>query len=193
VRRAARPFAPLALAAACLLTIGGCGDTLQDHPIPHNLLESLVVEPFPVYWVGGTFHGLALTEAAQDPSGAVSVQYGDCLEGGQGTCVAPLRVVTSADNSFLPGGGAAGHETDIRGVGARVAQQGRTIIIPTAGVVVDVYAARDPGLARAAALTMVPINSPGAPQSQLPAQLPDTGYASTPLPAQEPTPLRPVR
>jgi hypothetical protein len=193
VRRAARSSFALALAGACALALQACGDTLQDQPIPHNELESLVVNPFPVYWLGGTFHGLPITEASTDPSGAVSIQYGDCLEGGQGTCVAPLRVVTSADNSFLPGSGAPGNEQQVRGVTARVAQAGRTIIIPTAGVVVDIYAGRDPGLARAAARTAVPINSPGTPESQLPPPQPDTGYSTTPLPTQEPTPLRPVR
>jgi hypothetical protein len=193
--RLARALAALACVVAvcaCVVALGGCGDTLQDKPIPHNILESLLVSPFPVYWLGASFHGLAVTEASNDPSGGFNLQYGNCHEGGQGTCVAPLRVITSADNSFLPGEAAPSHRTVIRGVPALVAEAGRTIVIPTGSVVVDIYA-RDSGLARAAARTVVPINEPGAPFAPLPAARPDSGYGSTPLPSQEPTPLRPLR
>ena len=96
--------------------------------------------PYPVYWLGGSFEGLQITEAARDPGGASSIQYGDCLEGGQGVCVPPLRVVTSPDNSFLPGGSAPRATAEIRGVTAVVALGGRVIEIPTGRVVVDIYA-----------------------------------------------------
>jgi len=193
VRPSARLLAALAaLAALCSVALGACGNVVQAKPIPHNILESMLLAPYPVYWLGGTFHGLEITEASHDPSGAFSVQYGDCLEGGQGTCVPPLRVVTSPDNSFLPGGSTPSHRTDVRGVTAVVAQAGRTIEIPTGGVVVDIYAS-EPSLAAAAAETVVPINGRGAPQAPLPAQLPDTGFGSTPLPAQVPSPLRALR
>ncbi len=119
------------------------------------------------------------------------MQYGNCLEGSQSSCVPPLRVVTSADNSFLPGGATHTPSTAIRGVQAQVEQAGRTIVIPTGAVVVDIYA-KDRSLAHAAAQTVVPINEPAAPGAPLPARLPDTGYAETPLPSQEPAPLRPV-
>jgi hypothetical protein len=193
VRPSARLLAALAaLAALCSVALGACGNVVQAKPIPHNILESMLLAPYPVYWLGGTFQGLEITEASHDPSGAFSVQYGDCLEGGQGTCVPPLRVVTSPDNSFLPGGSTPSHRTDVRGVRAVVAQAGRTIEIPTGGVVVDIYAS-EPSLAAAAAETVVPINGRGAPQAPLPAQLPDTGFGSTPLPAQVPSPLRALR
>jgi hypothetical protein len=175
--------------AACALTLGGCGDTLQDRPIPHNALEGLILTPYPVYWLGGAFAGLKVTDAVRDPSGASYVQYGDCVEGGQSVCVAPLRVVTSPDNSFLP---AAAHSvrTRVRGVEAIVAQAGRTIEIPTGGVVVEIYA-RNPGLAAAAARTIVPIDVPAMPGSPLPAALPNTGFGARPLPSQVPPPYRP--
>lgn len=191
-QRARVRLAAALLAAVCAGALGGCGNTLQDKPIPHNILESLLVNQFPVYWLGASFHGLAVTEASGDPSGGFSVQYGDCLEGGQGTCVAPLRVITSADNSFLPGEAAPSRRTVIRGVPALVAEAGRTIVLPTGPVVVDIYA-RDSGLAQAAARTVVPLNEPGAPYAPLPAPRPDTGYGSTPLPSQEPPPLRLLR
>jgi hypothetical protein len=187
VRLGTRPLA--ALAALCAVALGACGDTVQDQPIPHNILESLLVAPYPVYWLGGSFHGNAITEATHDPSGAFSVQYGDCVEGGQGTCLPPLRVVTSPDNSFLAGGPTARLTARVRGVGVMLAQGGKTIEIPTAGVVVGIYA-ENPGLADAAAQRIVPINGVGAPEARLPRRLPDTGFAETPLPAQTPSPLR---
>jgi hypothetical protein len=183
----ARPLA--SLAALCTLALTGCGNAVQDKPVPHNILESMLVAPYPVYWLGGSFKGLAITEGTHDPSGAFSIQYGDCLEGGQGTCVPPLRVVTSPDNSFLPGGSTSSRAAHIRGVAAVVAVGGRTIEIPTGGVVVDIHA-KNARLADAAAQTIVPINAGATPGAPLAAPLPDTGFADTPLPAQTPSPLR---
>ena len=185
-------IAGITLAGLCALALGACGDTLQARPISHSILEGLIMAPYPVYWLGGSFHGMAITEATHDPSGSYSVQYGNCLEGGQDVCVPPLRVVTSPDNSFLPGGLSATRATSLRGVSALLAEAGRTVIIPTAGVVVDIYA-RDPRMARAAAQTVVPINAVGAPEATLPARLPNTGFANTPLPSQMPSSLRPLR
>jgi hypothetical protein len=182
----------ISLAALCAVSLAGCADTLQDRPIPHNLLESLIVAPLPVYWLGASFQGLAVTDAVHDPSGAFTVQYGDCVEGGQATCVPPLRVVTSPDNSFLPGGSAPQRTAPLRSVQAVLARGGRTIEIPTGGVVVDIYA-RDARVAGAAARTVVPINRVGAPEGPLPAPLPDTGFATTPLPSQVPSPVHPMR
>jgi hypothetical protein len=176
--------------ALCAGVAGACGDTVQDQPIPHDALEALVLAPYPVYWLGRSFQGIAVTEAARDPSGAFSVQYGDCLEGGQGTCVPPLRVVTSPDNSFVPGASAPHSTRSIRGAPAVVAQRGRAIAIPTGGVVVAIYGLT-PRLAAAAAQRAVPINASAEPGAPLPARLPDTGFGATPLPAQIPPPLRP--
>jgi hypothetical protein len=187
-------FRPLALFAAALCTLGlsACGNTLQDQPIPHNTLEGLLVAPYPVYWVGGVFQHMQISEATHDPGGAFSVQYGDCVVGGQSTCVPPLRIVTSPDNSFVPGGSTSLRRTTIRSVAAVVALGGDTIEIPTAGVVLDIYA-KNPRLAAEAAATAVPIGEPGVPGAPLPAALPDTGFAETPLPAQLPSPLRGLR
>jgi hypothetical protein len=172
----------------CATALYACGDTLQAKPIPHNVLESMIISPFPVYWAGGSFRHLQITDATKDPSGAYSVQYGNCLQGGQGTCVPPLRIVTSPDNSFLPGDPGPRRTTLVRGVQALVARGGRTLVIPTGSVVVDVYAS-DSSLARAAAETVVPINAPGSPQAPLPAQLPDSGFGAHPLPSQTPARL----
>jgi hypothetical protein len=176
----------------CVLALAGCGNTLQDQPIPHNTLEGLLVAPYPVYWLGGVFEHMQITAAVHDPSGAFSVQYGDCVAGGQSTCVPPLRVVTSPDNSFLPGGSTARRQTTIRGVSAIVAQAGDTIVIATAGVVLSVYA-ESPRMAADAAATAVPLNEVAVPQGRLPAPLPDTGFGDMPLPVQQPSPLRALR
>jgi hypothetical protein len=181
-------------AGACLASLAsafalaGCGDTLQDQPIAHDTLEGLIVAPFPVFWVGRSFHGFQITEATHDPGGAVSIQYGDCTQGGQGTCVAPLRVVTSPDNSFRPGSPEVSKPVTIRRVPASLASAGRSIVIATGGVVVGIYAL-DSKVAAAAADTAVPINDIGSPGAPLPAPLPDTGFASTPSPGQLPQPL----
>jgi hypothetical protein len=177
------------LLGLCAIALGGCGNTLQDSPIPHNTLEALLVAPYPVYWLGGSFQGKAVTEAVDDPGGAFTVGYGDCVEGGQSTCVPPLRVVTSPDNSFLPGGSSPQRSSAVRGVTAVIAQAGRTIEIPTAGVVVGIYALNS-RLAAAAAATAVPINEIGVPGAPLPARLPDTRFSTSPLPSQMPSPLR---
>ena len=177
--------------ALCAGVAGACGDTVQDQPIPHDALEALVLAPYPVYWLGRSFQGIAVTEAARDPSGAFSVQYGDCLQGGQGTCVPPLRVVTSPDNSFVPGASAPHRTVPLRGARAVVAQHGRAIAIPTGGVVVAIYGLT-PRLAAAAAQRAVPINASAEPGGSLPARLPDTGFGAKPLPAQVPPPLRPL-
>jgi hypothetical protein len=172
-----------------MLALGGCGDTLQDQPISHTTLESLLLSPYPVYWLGNSFHGMAITEASHDPSGAFAVQYGDCTQGGQNTCVPRLRVVTSPDNSFIPIGSQSHSTAHIRGVAGVVAQEGDTIELPTAGVVVGIYA-NSPRLARAAAETTVPINDAGMSEGPLPSPLPDTGFGEQPLPSQTPNPLR---
>jgi len=173
----------------CTLTLAACGDTLQDQPISHTTLESLLLARYPVYWLGDSFQHMAITEASEDPSGAFTVQYGDCAEGGQNTCVPRLRVVTSPDNSFIPFGSRPHRAVRIRGVTGVAAQGDDTIELPTAGVVVGIYA-NTPKLARIAAETTVPINDVGAPATSLPAPLPDTGFAEQPLPGQTPTPLR---
>jgi hypothetical protein len=186
-----RRLTAVSLACLCALAVCACGNTLQSRPIPHNLLEDMIVAPFHVYWLGRSFQGMAVSEVTHDPSDAFSVQYGECLAGGEGACVRPLRVVSSPDNSFLPGGSAPTRPARVRGVTAVLAQAGKTIVIPTGSVVVDIYAA-SARTARAAAETIVPINAPGAPQASLPKALPNTGFGETPLPSQVPAPLHPV-
>ena len=184
-------LAALPLAGLCALTLAGCGNTIQDRPISHSILEQLIVAPYPVYWLGGRFAGLSITEGTRDPGGSFSLQYGDCIRGGQGFCISPLRIITSPDNSFVPGGTTPSVTRTIRGLRARVSQAGRTIAIATGAVVVSIFA-DSPATAAAAARTMVPINAVGSPGEPLPARLPDSGFGSTPLPTQMPPPVRPL-
>jgi len=142
-------------------------------------------EEYPVYWLGGSFQRLAISRVVRDPSGGYEIQYGNCLRGGQSTCVTPLQIVTSPDNSFLPGSPSPRRPLRVRGVRGLAAEGGRALALPTGPVVVDLYA-ESPALARAAAAAMVAIGSPGLPGTRLPAPLPDTGFAARPLPTQQP-------
>jgi hypothetical protein len=179
--------APLVLAlVTCALALASCGNTLQDQPIGPQALEPVLVKSrFPVYWLGLSFHGMQVTSVAIDPSEAVTIRYGDCVLGGQYACVTPVSIVTSPDNSFLPGGPAATRTVSLRGVGARSAQGGSTLAIATGNVVVSVFG-EQPAIAREAAATMAPLNTTGLPFASLPAALPDNGFERVPLSIQVP-------
>jgi hypothetical protein len=170
---------------ACALALGACGgNTLQDQPIGQAPLESVIVKShFPVYWLGLSFRGMQITNVGIDPGEAVTIRYGDCVLGGQYTCVTPVSIVSSPDNSFIPGATATTQVLSLRGATASLAQDGATLAIPTGGVVVSVYA-RDARLARQAASTMAPLDEVGLPQGPLPAALPDSGFDRIPLSGQ---------
>jgi hypothetical protein len=187
-----RPALLAVLAALCAFGLQACGDSLQDQPVSPSALEPLVMQDeYPVYWLGSSFHRLGITSIRRDPSGAYTIDYGNCTEGGENVCVTPLELITSPDNSFRPGGSTSQRVALLRGVRAVVAQGGNTIELPTGGVVVDLYA-NSPALARAAAETMVRINAVDLPGAPLPQPLPDTGFAAKPLLSQQP-PVVPAR
>ncbi len=145
----------------------------------------MVKSRFPVYWLGLDFQGMQITSVSIDPSEAVTIRYGDCVLGGQYTCVTPVTIVSSPDNSFVPGATPATRTVSLRSATASLAQGGATLAIPTGPVVVSVYA-RTAVLARQAAGTMTPFNEVGLPDAPLPAALPDTGFDRIPLPGQAP-------
>lgn len=177
---------PLAGLLVCALALSSCGNTLQDKPIGPKPLESVLVQShFPVYWDGVTFHGLKISSVTIDPSEAVSIGYGDCVLGGQYTCVTAISIVTSPDNSFIPGGASATRAPSLRNLSVSSAQGGDTLALATGRVVVSVYADR-PALAREAVSMMAPVNEVGSPLEPLPAALPNTGFSSVPLPGQVP-------
>ncbi|MGH2912293.1 MAG: hypothetical protein ACRDJ3_07430, partial [Solirubrobacteraceae bacterium] len=152
LRVAPRRAAVAALVGLCAIAVGACGDTLQDQPIAPQALEGVIVKSrFPVYWLGFEFQRMRITGVTIDPSGAVTIRYGDCLVGGQYTCVTPLTVVSSPDNSFVPGA-AAGKATSVRSAAAVSSRDGRTLALTTGSVVVSIHA-RDSTLASAAAET----------------------------------------
>jgi hypothetical protein len=183
---AARRVVVIALVALCAVAMSACGDTLQDQPIAPQALESVIVKSrFPVYWLGFKFTGMRITGVTIDPGGAVTIHYGDCLVGGQYTCVTPVAVVSSPDNSFLPGTADASRVVRVRDAATVVAQGGTTLETATGSVVVSVHA-RTPALAGAALATMAPVNKVGLPLAPLPAPAPDTGFDRVPLPSQIP-------
>ncbi len=172
----------LLAAALASLLLSGCGDTLQLEPVRDRDLTRAHAAPFVVYWVGRAYHGMPLSFAAPQTGGSVLITYGNCIIGGQDTCVRALTIVTSHDNSFLPGESHSLVRRRIRGRIAVVAMGGRTLELGTGPVVVDVIAST-PALAAAAAQDMTPLNPPpgrtGGPGSPLPPALPPNGFAQT--------------
>src|SRR5579862_9780850 len=161
----------LALVLAGLL-LAGCGSVLPAHLVGNDNLTALVsVNRFPIYWVGGTFEKLSLTNIAHDYGGAFSLQYGNCSLGGQAVCVAPLVIVTTPEGSLSTGPQSGSGALRERGVTGLMGEKGRTIELATGKVVVDIYA-QTAALARAAAATIAPINRLGTPSSNLPAPAP---------------------
>jgi hypothetical protein len=176
----------LALSGPFALALAGCGNTLQDQPIGPGSLESVIIDSrFPVYWLGQRFDGMRITGVLIDPGGAVTLRYGDCLVGGQFTCVTPLSLVTSPDNSFIPGASEVGRVRMVRTAEALSTQGGRTLALRTGSVVVSVHAGR-PGLALQAARLMAPLNKVGLPLQALPGAAPDSDFGRLPLPSQLP-------
>jgi hypothetical protein len=170
--------------ALCAPTLAACASAVQPQPVPTNPLERLIaLREYPAYWLGQSFHGLPLSEVGLDRSGAVHLQYGECVRGGQYACVAPIALVTSPDNSFVPHGSSRVHVGRLRSVRSYATAHGLTIVVPTGPVVVSIYA-QSAALARAAAQGMAPLNELRAPDEPLPRPLPASPFARSPLPLQ---------
>jgi hypothetical protein len=175
---------PAAAAVLFALLLNACGAQVAVRPLPPNpLLELVALNKFPVYWLGGSFDGLQLTEITRDSGGAISLQYGACLRGGQYECLAPLTVVTSPEDSFLPHGHNPLRERILRGVRAFATTSGRTYEIPTGSVVVSIYAQQS-SLAGAAARSLATLNTATFPDSPLAAPSANGSYARLPLSGQ---------
>jgi hypothetical protein len=168
----------------CACAVAACGSTLEEQPVNASTLESLIaVREYPVYWLGNSFGGLNVSEALRDSSGAYTVEYGNCIKGGQFSCVAPLSVVTSPENDFVAAGSAGVRVARLRGVSSFTSEAGRAVEVPTGAVVVSIRA-DSARLARAAAQAIVPINGVGVPSAPLPKVLPTSSFATEPLPTQ---------
>ena len=144
--------------------------------------------PFRVYWLGASFRGLGVQQVSHDPGGAYSVQYGNCLTGGQGTCLPPLLVVTSPENTFVPGGSARTRQVQIRGLPALEAHSGQVVMIPTGDVVVDIFAPTARGWPARRPATWPRSTLPGAPGASAARVPPDQRLQRAPvqLPGSEP-------
>jgi hypothetical protein len=186
--RRALPVGASALACVwlclCAITVAACGSTLEEQPVaPSNLESFIAVREYPVYWLGNSFAGMSVSETSRDSGGAYTVQYGNCVSGGQFLCTSPLAIVTSPENSFIAHGSSGVRIGRIRGISSFTSEDGRTIEIPTGAVVVSVRA-DNAALAHAAARAIVPINAVGLPGTPLPKALPTTRFATEPLPTQ---------
>lgn len=167
-------------AVGCACSLGACADALQYQTLgTRAALAAVSTRAYPVYWLGRAFHGLPLSGLTHDSGGAYTMAYGVCVIGGQNTCVTALRVVTSPDNSFVPGGSQGRSEAVIRGRRALLADRGATIELASGSVVLDIYA-NSARLAYEAARDLFPINAPGAPRVVLPAPTADSHWETVP-------------
>jgi len=172
------PLRLLCAAAAIALTLSGCASTLQLRPLQDRDLTHAEAAPYSVYWVGRAFEGMPVSVAEPRTGGSVLITYGNCVIGGQDTCLRALQIVTSHDNSFVPGAQHATAHRLIRGRVAVIGNGGRIIEIATGDVVVDIDA-NTPALARATAESMTPMNRAGTPGQTLPPALPPNGFDVT--------------
>lgn len=178
----ASPRAGAALALVCVLATTlatGCGAT-TGRPGPIRASELAEAQTFPyyrIYWTGPSFQGQPLVAAdgskSYNSEVGDSVYYGDCehghgVFGGGGSCTLPLQVTTVIYR--LHSNATLGPQRNIliRGVPATVYDEGRSIELYSGRVLIDIFSdtfAR----ARAAALTLRPLNASGAASGPLPA------------------------
>lgn len=149
----------------------------------------MTVEAIPIYWLGLRFDGMALTNVSEDPGGAFTLQYGNCLSGGPATCRTALELITSPQSTFLPSAGEGTKPIVMRGVRGLAAQHGAVIELRTGPVVVDVRAT-GAKVARAAAAAIVPVNAPGSEGQELAPARPGTSFTDEALPIQQPRTIR---
>lgn len=146
-RRGAYVALALLLSLIPALSLSGCG-TVSPPPIAHGELAAARTFPYyTVFWVGESFKHHALTAAdgvrGYRPSIGDSVYYGDCLRsksllGGDG-CVLPLQVTTliyTMKPNFTLG---PQRNVLIRGVPAVVYDGGRSLILYSGHVAIEVF------------------------------------------------------
>ncbi len=169
--------ASLALTLACASSLAaGCAGT--HHPGPIGASELSEAQTFPyyrIYWVGSRFEDQSLVAVdgrkSYNSSVGDSVYYGDCISDkslfGSGSCTLPLRVATLIykrhDNQPL----GAQRNILIRGVPAAVYDEGRSLELYSGRVAIDVFSDTFAS-ARAAALSLRPINARGSASEPLP-------------------------
>ncbi|HEV2998905.1 MAG TPA: hypothetical protein VGX16_07340 [Solirubrobacteraceae bacterium] len=163
-------------AISSLAVLAGCS-TGPPPPLGERALAEAQTFPyFPLYWVGPSFRGQALTavDGRKSYNSAIGdgVYYGDCvlgagtLPGGSG-CRLPLQVSTVIYH--LHSNSPLGPQSNalIRGVPAAIYDGGRSVELYSGRLAIDVYSS-SPGGALAAARALRPINAPGSPDEPLP-------------------------
>lgn len=176
-RAARRQIAPGAL-LALLAILGVCGcSTVSPPPISHGELAAARTFPFyTVYWVGRSFHHHPLTAAdgvrGYKSSVGDSVYYGDCLRAksalGGGGCLLPLQITTVIyaiqEPNFTLG---PQRNVLIRNVPAVVYNEGRSLILYTGRLAIEIFSS-DYAAARQAAKLLRPLNHAGSDKGYLP-------------------------
>ncbi len=176
--RAIRAGLALAMIGAAAAITTGCGTTGHPGPIAANeLAEAQTFPYYRIYWAGPQFEGQPLVaadgRAGYNSEVGDSVYYGDCVRGhgvfggGGGSCTLPLQVTTVIYR--LHSNSALGPQRNllIRGVPATAYDEGRSIELYSGRVAIDIFSdtfAR----ARAAALTLRPLNASGSATGALP-------------------------
>lgn len=162
------------LAAPC---ISGCS-TISPRPIAHGELAAARTFPYyTVYWVGKSFrrHPLTAADGVRGYKSSIgdSVYYGDCLRAksalGGGGCLLPLQITTviysmEEEPNFTLG---AQHNVLIRGVPAVVYNEGRSLILYSGRLAIEIFSS-DYAAAREAAKLLRPLNHHGSDSGYLP-------------------------
>ncbi|MHB1539675.1 MAG: hypothetical protein ACYCUM_11640 [Solirubrobacteraceae bacterium] len=177
--RSPRRVALSALAALLTaLAASGCA-TVSPPPISRGELAAARTFPYyTVYWVGRSFRRHPLTAAdgvrGYKPSVGDGVYYGDCLHSrgalGGGGCVLPLQVTTviytMAPNFTL----GPQRNVLIRGVPAVSYNEGRSLILYSGNLAIEIFS-NDYANAHEAAKLLRPLNAEGSDTGNLPPPL----------------------
>ncbi|HEY1690349.1 MAG TPA: hypothetical protein VGF95_15965 [Solirubrobacteraceae bacterium] len=177
-RRRAPRQALLGAAVALLAVLGICGcSTVSPPPIAHGELAAARTFPFyTIYWVGKSFrhHPLTAADGVRGYKSSVgdSVYYGDCLRAksalGGGGCLLPLQITTVIyaieEPNFTLG---PQRNVLIRGVPAVVYNEGRSLILYSGRLAIEIFSDGYAD-AREAAKLLRPLNHAGSDSGYLP-------------------------
>jgi hypothetical protein len=135
------------------------------------------VDGFPVYYLGESFEGLALTEAPPPGSGLASFVYGSCEPTEEMGCAPPLEVQVwpactrnPSSHELAPGMPMPRREDTIRGVPAAFYEDGFRLELSTGSVTVVIFGEQDQIVRAAQALRT--LDSAPAPGEDLPPPVP---------------------
>jgi len=89
-----RFLAAIAPGAALAVLLAACGGA-DERPSADDVRAAQRAVPYPVYWAGSSFAGLALTGVTRNGS-RVNFLYGTCKASGDSGCALPLEIQTSS-------------------------------------------------------------------------------------------------